>query len=46
MCLIKVIFFYHSPIFLDEDDIRKERTSFKFTNMWIKVDDHKDLIKN
>lgn len=36
----------HSPILLDEDDTRKEITSFNFTNMWIKVDNLKDLTKN
>ena len=36
----------HTPILLDGGEIRKGKIPFRFENMWLKVEDFKDLIRN
>ena len=36
----------HAPILLDNGRIRRGKTSFRFENMWLKVEGFKDLVRN
>ena len=36
----------HTPILLDGGGIRKEKTPYRFENMWLKVESFKEMIRN